>query len=121
VVKGITRNRRIIGWAIIFVGAVYIVNGFDHLFNDSDFFDRLWFELLSSIGLDQFSILESNAGFLIQIVENSPTAEIGAFLFSSIFVIFNLDYIPLFIIGIVLILLSRKIIFKIPFRGKKNG
>jgi len=115
--KKITRNRRIIGWAVVFVGAVFILNGFDHLFNDSDFFDRFWFELLLSVGLDQFSILET--GLLIQILENSPTAEIGAFLFSSVFVILNLDYIPLFIIGIVLIILSRKLIFKIPFRGKK--
>jgi len=112
--KGITRNRRIIGFVIIFVGLIYILNGIDHLVNEDQFATVLFFEFLSLVG----GLELIDAYFSLQLIFIDSNNE---FFNDVFFNLFNLDYIPLFIIGIVLILLSRKIIFKIPFRGKKNG
>jgi len=102
----ISKSRKIVGWITVFIGLVFIVNGIDHLVNEEQFFDELYRDFLFATNLIS---LQSSIG----------SAILGTgLLFDTAFIVLNLDYIPLFIIGIILILVARKFIFKIPFRGK---
>jgi hypothetical protein len=105
-VNEISKKRKIVGWIIVFIGIFYIFNGIDHLLTDGGSLDDVYRSaVIDVIGFDAYTVYND---FERSVEFNSP-----------LWILMNLDSIPLFIIGVVLIIASRKFIFKIPFRRKK--